>query len=146
LQVIHEHKKLLFPIVDREGGVAVKIIGDSLLITFRRVDSALRAMIAAQRACQAYSRHRVENERIHLSVGIGFGPILRVGDTEVFGEEVNAASKLGEDIATAGEILLTEGAREALGAMPDVEFEPIDVTLPSSQRNYRVRYEPTPAP
>ena len=49
-----------------------------------------------------------------LCVGLGFGRVLRIGDADVFGAEVNAASKLGEDIAKAGEILVTQGVKAAL--------------------------------
>jgi class 3 adenylate cyclase len=38
--------------------------------------------------------------------------VLRVGATELWGAEVNAASKLGEDIAKSGEILVTGAVRE----------------------------------
>lgn len=48
-----------------------------------------------------------------LCVGIGYGRVLRIGDLDVFGAEVNAASKLGEDIAKANEVLVTQAARAA---------------------------------
>jgi hypothetical protein len=37
-----------------------------------------------------------------------------VGDDEVYGHEMNLASKLGEDIAGGGEVLLTEAAHARL--------------------------------
>ena len=46
--------------------------------------------------------------------GIGFGNILNIGDEDLFGNEVNLASKLGEDVAERGEILLTAAARAQL--------------------------------
>lgn len=54
-------------------------------------------------------------------MGIGCGRILRVGDHDVWGREVNAASRLGEDTARSGEILLTSAARAALGRQFPVE-------------------------
>ena len=44
-------------------------------------------------------------------MGIGYGRILNIADHDLFGDEVNLASKLGEDIAGMGEILLTSAAR-----------------------------------
>jgi class 3 adenylate cyclase len=39
--------------------------------------------------------------------------VLKIGD-DVFGDEVNLASKLGEDIAKAGEILMTQSFKERI--------------------------------
>ena len=40
--------------------------------------------------------------------------LLRIDDNEVWGAEVNAASKLGEDTARGGEILVTDTFRDEL--------------------------------
>ena len=48
-------------------------------------------------------------------MGVGFGPVLVVDDDTVYGDEMNLACKLGEDLAERGEVLLTPRAREALG-------------------------------
>ena len=37
-----------------------------------------------------------------------------IGDREIYGNEMNLASKLGEDIASDDEILLTESAHDFL--------------------------------
>src|SRR5436190_12711826 len=63
LQVIHEHKKLLLPIVERHDGVLVKIEADSLLVLFKRSDTALDCAIAMQHACQNANTRRVAEER-----------------------------------------------------------------------------------
>src|SRR5204862_435063 len=52
---------------------------------------------------------------IRISVGIDYGPILVSDGSDCFGNPVNGASKLGEDIAAAGEILVT---REAMAQVP----------------------------
>jgi hypothetical protein len=44
-----------------------------------------------------------------LCIGLGYGDVLRIGDSDVFGAEVNAASKLGEDHARPYEIMVTGG-------------------------------------
>ncbi|MEM7650144.1 MAG: adenylate/guanylate cyclase domain-containing protein, partial [Cyanobacteria bacterium P01_A01_bin.70] len=51
---------------------------------------------------------------IHASIGIGYGEVLVVGDHNLYGNEINLASKLGEDIAGDDEILLTAAAHDAL--------------------------------
>ncbi|MDH3276390.1 MAG: hypothetical protein OEM99_17815, partial [Gammaproteobacteria bacterium] len=47
-----------------------------------------------------------------LSVGIDYGRILLIGDTDFFGDPVNTASKLGEDLAIHAETLVTKRALE----------------------------------
>jgi class 3 adenylate cyclase len=54
-------------------------------------------------------------DRLAVSIGVGFGPLLVIGDGQVYGEEVNLTSKVGEDLAGPDELLLTAGARAALG-------------------------------
>ena len=43
-------------------------------------------------------------------MGIDHGELLLVGDSDFFGDPVNTASKLGEDLAVTGETLITERA------------------------------------
>jgi class 3 adenylate cyclase len=140
LQVIFEHKRLLLPIVRDHDGILIKVEADSFLIIFKRPESALRCAIAMQRACERHNVGRVPEEQVLLCVGIGHGRILRIGDVDVYGHEVNAASKLGEDTAKAREILVTSAARKALDNYPGVTFESIDVTVAGVEDNYRVLY------
>src|SRR5689334_3865813 len=41
LQIIHEHKKLLDPVIHAHDGILIKVEADSLLCIFRRTSSAL---------------------------------------------------------------------------------------------------------
>ncbi len=123
LQVIFEQKRLLLPIVDKHDGILVKVEADSFMLIFRRPEAALLCAVEMQRACASINARRRPEEQILLCAGIGFGHILRIGDSDVFGEEVNHASKLGEDTAKSGEILLTEAAKSALGELPGLTFE-----------------------
>ncbi len=140
LQVILEQKKLLLPIVVAHDGILIKIEADSLLLLFKRPSRALACAIAMQHACERTNGERTPEEKILLCIGIGFGRILRIGDTDVWGREVNAASKLGEDTANAGEILVTDAVRVLLGDEAGLRFEDLDVPVPGSERNYRVGY------
>ena len=138
LQVIHEQRKLLLPIVESYDGLLVKEEGDSFLILFRRAGRAYECAVTMQRATENFNQRRKPEEQILLCVGIGFGDMLRVGDADVWGREVNAASKLGEDTAKAGEILVTGAARAALGDAAELSFEDIGSGFSDDERNYRV--------
>lgn len=119
LQIIHEHKKLLLPIVEGHDGLLMKQEGDSFLILFRRPERATACAVQMQRACQRYNERRKAEEQIVLCIGIGYGRVLRIGDADVWGKEVNASSKLGEDTAKGGEVLVTEAVRTALADSGD---------------------------
>jgi class 3 adenylate cyclase len=140
LQIIHEQHQLLLPIISDGSGFLVKSEGDSYIVLFRSVRRAIECAIAMQRACQMASARRVDEEKILLCVGIGYGRILRVGEHEVWGTEVNAASRLGEDTALSDQILVTSGAREAAGTMDGIEFQAIDAVAAGSVSNFEVRY------
>jgi class 3 adenylate cyclase len=139
LAVIHEHHKLLIPVIEAHDGLSVKFEGDSMMLLFRTAKGALACAIAMQKACAEANVHRKPTEKLLLCVGIGYGRVLRIGDDDVWGREVNAASKLGEDTARAGEILITESARVALGSDLPYELESVG-KAPGSDENYRLAY------
>jgi len=140
LQVIFEHKRLLLPIVQAHDGILIKIEADSFMIIFKRPDSALRCAIEMQRACEVHNIGRPPEEQVLLCVGIGYGRILRIGDVDVYGQEVNAASKLGEDTAKSREILVTAQARAALDGFGGISFRKLDIPVAGSDDNYFVDY------
>lgn len=142
LQIIHEKKKMLLPIVAAHDGILLKVEADSFLIIFRRPDRALQCAIEMQRRCQLTNERRLPEEQIILCLGIGYGDVLRVGDHDVWGREVNAASKLGEDIATANEVLVTEGLRGAAGELAGMAYSELAVEVPGTARAYRLEYSP----
>jgi class 3 adenylate cyclase len=101
------------PVVRRTGGELVKAEGDSFLIRYKDVGAACRGVMALDDAIQRVNKGRPEDEQVHFSYGIGYGDVLDIED-DMFGLEVNLASKLGEDLAEPGEALLTPSAAAAL--------------------------------
>ena len=130
------------PIAAAHGGTLIKVEADSFLLLFPGADGAVRCAVEMQRACQRFNEGRAPEARVLLCVGIGYGQVLRVGDRDVFGAEVNAASKLGEDIATANEVLVTEGLRGAAGELAGMAYSELAVEVPGTARAYRLEYSP----
>jgi adenylate cyclase len=132
LQVIHESQRILVPCIDRHDGILLKSDGDSLLVIFRTAAGALACSLEMQRAAREYNRGRSPAEHV----------LLCIGDRDVFGAEVNAAAKLGEDTAKAHEILVTGAVRDAVSkgghAGDGIGFEPIDTIPPGAQAAFRV--------
>ena len=141
LQVIYESLRELTPMIERHDGILLKVEADSMMVIFRQPTSALAAAIEMMRRLEAYNVERSAEEQILLCVGLGFGRVLRIGDDDVFGPEVNAASKLGEDIARAREILVTESLRDAVAtAFPRVTFEALSDAPPGARAAFRTVY------
>lgn len=107
--------RLLRPAVARCGGRVVKVEADSLLLAFPDTASACRGVDAMEAALRRANRGRPLDEQLAFSYGVGFGQVLELDD-DVFGLELNLASKLGEDLGRPGEVLLTPAAAQALPA------------------------------
>jgi len=140
LQIIFEKKRLLLPIIAAHDGILIKVEADSFLLIFKKARAALECAIEMQRACQNLNERRLPEEKVLLCVGIGHGRILRIGDVDVYGKEVNAASKLGEDTVKSDEILVTEAARLAVGELPNVSYVNLEEKVPGSDKNWKVIY------
>lgn len=138
LQVIHEHRRLLYPMIEAHDGIVFGAHADSLLVMFRRPDVALDCAFAMQRECERINQRRRPEEQILLCVGIGYGDVLRIGDSEVWGAEVNAASRLGEDSARSGEVLVTSAVRDALTHVDGLSFMNLGTAPPGASASYRV--------
>lgn len=139
LQTIYESERILIPVIEAHDGILLKTEGDSLLVIFRNVKKAVQCAIAMQKELVGYNAERSDEEKVLLCVGLGFGRVLRIGDVDVFGEEVNSASKLGEDTAGAGEIIVTTAVKDAAADFPDIDFEPLpksDLVFPGFQLKY----------
>lgn len=145
LQVIHESLRIFTPCIERHDGILLKVEADSLLVIFRQPARAFACAVAMQRACRDYNRARTPAEHVLLCVGLGYGEMLRIGDEDVFGAEVNAASKLGEDTAKAWDILVTDTFRAQLGQRPGVDFAPLDEAPPGAVAAWRASYPLDPA-
>jgi class 3 adenylate cyclase len=140
LQTIYESERILIPVIEKHDGILLKVEGDSFFVIFRNVQKAIRAAIEMQQTTMRYNAARVPQEHVLLCVGLGFGRVLRIGDADVFGAEVNAASKLGEDIAKAHEILVTKAVRDAAESLVGISFESIDECPPGAEAAFRIVY------
>jgi class 3 adenylate cyclase len=140
LQVIHESQRLLVPVIEESSGILLKVEGDSLMVIFRTPARAIQCGIRMQRTVARYNRRKRPSEQVLLCLGIGYGDVLRIGDQDVFGAEVNAASKLGEDLAKRGEILVTDAVRETVGTLRGVRFRRLAEVPSGATGAHRVVY------
>ncbi len=121
--------RLSVPIVEAHRGEVVKAQADDLVALFVEPSDALQAAQAINAALMA---ERVANPGpipLAASIGIDFGRILLVAGRDCFGDAVNVAFKLGEDLAVADEILLTTTVRDRLPASLQAQFAEAEASV-----------------
>jgi adenylate cyclase len=128
LLVTRRLRQLAVPILARSGGAVVKSEADNLFCLFSAVDDAVAASREIIRGLDAANVALSKDQELYVSVGIGWGRVLLIGEDDLMGNEVNLASKLGEDVAGYGEILLTEAARGQLSADAELEERMVAVS------------------
>ena len=114
----HEHGILQFlavmtrcygfvaPILRRHGGKVYSQQADNMVVSFPDPLRAVQAAVTVQRRLRSHNRGKKDAAQFHLCIGIHCGRALELAD-DVFGDCVNIASKVGEDLAGKGEILVT---------------------------------------
>lgn len=115
LLMIHQMRLIAQPCVIAHGGLVVKAEADNLFCLFDSVPDAVGASQDITERLAAANLLLPEDKDLYVSIGIGYGRLLNIADNELYGNEVNLASKLGEDVAERGQILLTATARAQLG-------------------------------
>ncbi len=140
LTVYRRATRVAFPVFERHRGRCVKREADNLIYSFDRVRDALAAARDLVAETAALDERLDPDERVFVCVGIGGGRILELAD-DVFGDEVNVAFKLGEDVARAREILLSDAALARLREEgEEVDAEPRDADVGAVRlRHHAVR-------
>lgn len=129
LRKIHEMQGIVVPIVQEHAGQLVNTFADNLTCLFPDVPSALAVARVAIDKLEGVNRRRIAEEQCYASFGIGYGSTLVVGSSDIFGNQVNLAAKLGEDIAESFEVLLTEQAVAQLDeADHDLEWRAVTIS------------------
>lgn len=115
------------PIVAAYAGEVVKYQADNLLAVFPDAAQALDAALSM--------REQLLDETPTQCVGIGlaYGRILLVPGWDSHGDATNLAFKLGEDVASSGEILATTDFIKALDASNKYHHEQRTFTIADLQ-------------
>lgn len=117
------------PVIEQFGGEVVKFEADNCFAAFPDVLPAIQAATALNAAFFGMNLVTPDEFDIRVSVGIDYGDILLIGGPDYFGDPVNCASKLGEDTAEAGEILVTQRAFDRV---------PADAGIQTSSFSFRI--------
>jgi adenylate cyclase len=113
------------PIVGRYSGTLVKFEADNCYAMFPDVSVAIRAAREINAAFELANEATPDELDIRIACGIDHGRILVVSGQDFFGNAVNRACKLGEDLAGPGQILITADAMATLPAGHGVVASPM---------------------
>jgi class 3 adenylate cyclase len=139
---IRRMQQLTEPIVVDHGGEVLKFEADNMLAVFESAADSVAAALAINRAVDDSPEWSASVPRLAVSIGVDWGSMLVLPGEDCFGDAVNVAHKLGEDVAGPGEILITDRLRHQLGDAPQFVLARADLSLAGlSLSAYRVPRE-----
>ncbi|AFY58671.1 adenylate/guanylate cyclase family protein [Rivularia sp. PCC 7116] len=141
LQITYEAKRILINCMNAYDSVFVNTEGVNSLILFKETVEAVECAIDMQRAVEKYNLDKTDAEKILIRVGIGYGKILTVSMQNIFGMEVNAASKLSSDTAKTGEILITDSVVSRISKMSGIGLGKTDSIPPGVSGALKINYD-----
>jgi adenylate cyclase len=141
---------VLVEIVDRNGGIVNKFLGDGFLALFGAPfddpDAARRAVTAAREMLAAIEQHNVRSDwPLRIGIGLHFGNVVagnvgspRRKEYTVIGDTVNLASRIeGLNKQFGSQLLISDAVRQAIGQ--DVDATPLgDVAIRGYEQPVRV--------
>lgn len=121
---IMDAQKVCIPVLQEFGADLIRCFADDVVALFDEPNAALDAAFEVHRRIDLFNASSLASEYpTRCCAGIGFGKVFAIGPNLAQGDEMNRASKLGEDIARADETLLTERAYAAVAHRDDVRFD-----------------------
>ena len=123
LRIMDVHK-VVVPVLREFGAELIRFFADDIVALFEEPNAAVDASFEVHRRVKLFNESPLASEDPPwCCTGIGFGRVFAIGPNLAQGDEMNQASKLGEDIARGGEILLTKQAYAAIAHRQDIEFD-----------------------
>ncbi len=129
LSMVRRMQMTAEPIIESFGGSVIKFEADNCFAVFPDSLPAINAAIALQLAFEASNLLTSDEFDVHISCGIDYGKMLIIGYEDCFGDVVNRACKLGEDIALAGEIIVTKEAMERVPPEADLKHHAVEISV-----------------
>ena len=127
LAMIRRMRRVVSPAISANRGTVIKFEADNCFAVFPTADDAVLASIRIHHDLEVANLATPDESDVHVSIGIGFGPTLLACD-DMYGNELNLASKLGEDVAEKGEVLLTASAKKSLKKKFAFETFPLTIS------------------
>ena len=120
---IHDVQKVCVPVFRSYDARLSRAFADDLTALFDDPGHALDAALEVHRRIRLFNGSALAGPHpAECCIGIGYGDVFAIGPDRAMGDEMNRASKLGEDTARAYETLITENVYAAVKHRTDCEF------------------------
>ncbi len=121
---ILDAQRVCIPVLKDFGADLIRCFADDIVAIFDDPNKAVDAAFEIHRRVELFANSELSSDHpTQCSIGIGFGQIFEIGPNLAQGDEMNRASKLGEEISRASETLLTERAYDAMKKRSDINFK-----------------------
>lgn len=114
LSIIAKMREIGRDIFAKHGADGFRAEADNLYGEFPTAEQAVGAAFDMHRHFDQNPVLLTDDEFYRVCIGIGYGRLLQSAEEGMFGDEMNLASKLGEDTADGGQTLITEQTYLAL--------------------------------
>jgi class 3 adenylate cyclase len=121
--------RVVVPLVEKNEGRVLRVEADNIFAVFSDAESAVKCAVEIQHHVEIANEPLPAASEIYVAIGVGYGSVLLIDQNDAWGDEMNVACKLGEDIADQGEILLTVAAHDAIGDNSQWTFEDSSVRI-----------------
>jgi class 3 adenylate cyclase len=129
LSMVRRMQMTARPVIEDCGGQVVKFEADNCFAMFEAPLAAVRAALALNEAFSAMNFLTEDEFDIRVSIGIDYGDVLLIGGPDYFGNPVNRACKIGEDIGGPGEILITATAFQQIPASAGIQGRRLELDI-----------------
>jgi class 3 adenylate cyclase len=137
LSQLMQMRNIIGDICQQHRSHAFRFEADNVYTAFDHPDDAIRAAWDIHGAIEEQGLMLTDEEPFRVCIGIGFGDLLYSETLEgYFGEEVNLASKLGEDTAEGGETLISAATYIHASKALQVGFSPEVLKLSGIEAPY----------
>jgi adenylate cyclase len=129
--------ELIHPMIAKDGGRVVKVMGDGVLVEFGSAVDAVRNALAIQTELESRNADLQRAERIEFRVGINVGDVIIDGD-DIQGDGVNIAARL-EGLCEAGQVFVSRAVRDQVEGKLAAAFDDLgEQTVKNMARPVRV--------
>lgn len=121
---IYDAQRVCLPVLKDFSAELIRAFADDLVALFEHPAAAVDAALDIHDRIDMFNQSELSGPApTECCVGIGYGKVYAIGPNRAMGDEMNQASKLGEDLARSRETLLTRNAFEGVRSREDLHFE-----------------------
>jgi adenylate cyclase len=133
LSMMQRMRMTVEPLIRQNGGTVIKFEADNCFARFPDTLQAVQTAIIYNHTLSAMNLTTPDDLDIHAAIGIDFGKFLLVKSSDAYGMPVNVASKLGEDVASSEQILVSKQAMDRIDEHAGINSSPLDIKVSGLQ-------------